>query len=751
MSSILKESTISASSSTSTSQGRKLTFSEKVSYTNEEQTQKNKSTPENPYKNSSTTSNTNPQQQKKQKQTHNNTNTMRNAKQNKPNTNRTITSFYASTPARSVKRVKNSRAALLASSKGRPARTGSSQEITFNHKFRYDVQITLTSTNLEARQTELQQHIDELLSIIIKEDKSARLLPWKATKQDRHAAISSSEETTGSFVDIYLSRSWLGNLEGKHRLYLKLYIGHDKEYATDILPVLEDWNSHSDRSFKYCMIQAEETAFIGWFLYSTVSIDAGGLADAIFEEYGFDVGLRWMDIRASNQRGPKVKSKTKAIKALHVEVEKDKSRKSMELLMKHYGRSFESTRNFPLGIRLRFCKNVDNAAYKAEKTKLLHLRSRQGQLLNETQRASSAGILDLDAILKEEIITNEKTSVTTTTITTLRDAIMDIKSKKVANTPLFRSVDMSYNSDDYILAYHQSMSEEARAMIDYLYPYLLHIFPKQALKKAFDSTHIKEMSSFKYNIISDEVEDIVAEASYAAMEQDNITGEIGFAQFDLTSMEIDDQQANEERPQASILGKMYSGTDSVSTQQYAGKSRAPQRTDEEIIEITADELQELQRAMIIHTQIKHKKSARKDSLHIANFDTSTILRQIRAAKAAKATTDTTNTSLSIESDQDKSETDDDCEDNDVDMENHDIILDEDEDDYHESAEQIIDLETDNQSMDEDSEDSKDSDSNCTNEETQTNFTPAKNCEQNDQSHTVGNDLSALQTAESEGL
>ena len=748
MSSILKKSTIKESLSSSSSKVRKLTFSEKASVTNDEQTQKQKKTPVNPY-NTSTTAATNnqQQQQKKQKQSHNTTNNMPKSNKNKADNNRTITSFYASAPARSDKRVRNSRAAILASSKGRPARTGSSKEITFNHKFRYDVQITLTSTNLEARQTELQQHIDELLSIINDEDKSARLLPWKSSKQDRHPAISSSDETSGSFVDIYLSRSWLGNLEGKHRLYLKLYIGHDKGYASNILPALEDWNSHSDRSFKYCMIQAEETAFIGWFLYSTVSIDAGGLSDAIFEEYGFEVGLRWMDVRVSQQKGKKIKSKTKPIKALHVEVEKDKSRKIMEQLMKNYGRSFSTTRNFPLGIRLRFCKNVDNAAYKAEKTKLLHLRSRQGQLLEETQRASSAGILDLDAILQEETSINETTSVTSTTIITLRDAIMDIKSKKVKDTPLFRSVDISYNSDDYVLAYHQSMADEAKAMIDYLYPYLLHLYPKQALKKAFDSTHIKEMSSFKYNLVSDEVEDTVAEAMYAAMEKDNITGEIEFAQFDLSSMEIDDQHSNEERPQASILGKMYSGTDSVSTQHYAGKSRAPQRTDEDIIEITPDELQELQRAMIIHTQIKDKTSERKNTLHIANFDTSTVLNQIRASKAAKlANKRAAEVSQPMENDEDSSQSED--EDNDEEMELQDGMQVDDET-YHDTEDISTAMdEHENQSMEEDIKDSDDSDDSDSSNSDQPRATHR---EQIDQSQTVGNDLSALETVESDGL
>ena len=69
------------------------------------------------------------------------------------------------------------------------------------------------------------------------------------------------------------------------------------------------------------MIQAKEIEFIGWFLYLTLSIDTGALADAIFDEYNIEVRLRWMDIRMSNQ-GKKQPTKTKPVKAIHVETEK---------------------------------------------------------------------------------------------------------------------------------------------------------------------------------------------------------------------------------------------------------------------------------------------------------------------------------------------------------------------------------------------------------------------------------------------
>ena len=663
---------------TSSQKIRKATFAENVEHsdTGNAMTSGAPTPPRTSTNKSNQTNNNNTHKQKKQKQNNNN-DTNHNNNNNQKDKSK-VTAYFVSGPARSNERVKNSRATLLKNSTGRKARSGSSTEITFNFKHRYDVNITLHATTLDARLIELQRNIDELMSIIIEEDNNAKLLPWKASKQDRHPAITSSDETTGSFADIYLSRSWLGNIETKHRLYMKLYIGHDKSYYDHILPALDDWNSHSDRQMKYCMIQAEETAFIGWFLYSTLSIDAGALADAIYDEYNIEVGLRWMDIRMSTQ-GKKQSNKTKPIKAIHVETEKSKSRSTMEALMKCYGRSFESTRNFPNGIRLRFCKNLDNATYKMEKTKLINLRSRQKQLLAETNRTTSAGILDLDVIIKEETTTNEETSVTTTTPTTLRDAIMAIQSKYVTNTPLFRSVDLAYDSEEYVFAYHQSMTDEAKAMVDYLYPYLVHIYEKKALKKAFDSVYIKEMTSFKYNLITDQVEDTIAESSYAMMKDDKISGTQGFMEFDLSAMSLEEES---NRPQASILGKMYSGQDSISTQHHTGRTRAPQTTTEEILEITPDELKELQHAMLLHTQTKNKTSERKNILHIANLDTNTILKQIRSRNKGKASRNKNQNTNQEEDDESQKD------DGKIDLTKDDDEEEEEEEDYHEAEEQI---------------------------------------------------------------
>ena len=97
--------------------------------------------------------------------------------------------------------------------------------------------------------------------------------------------------------------------------------------------------------------------------------------------------------------------------------------------------------DFPLGIRLRFCKNIDSAAYPKERTKLIRLRAHQAQLLDETKKSTSVGILDLDTMLEPNKGKAEDNEKTNTPITTCA-AIMAIQSKSVKDTPLFSSVDI---------------------------------------------------------------------------------------------------------------------------------------------------------------------------------------------------------------------------------------------------------------------------------------------------------------------
>ena len=96
---------------------RKATFAENPTSTDEDTTDTAKLS--NPYSTHkpNNTNNSNTHKQKKQRQ-NNNTTTSKNNNNNNVKDKSKVTSYFASTPARVDERIKNSRASLLANSKG---------------------------------------------------------------------------------------------------------------------------------------------------------------------------------------------------------------------------------------------------------------------------------------------------------------------------------------------------------------------------------------------------------------------------------------------------------------------------------------------------------------------------------------------------------------------------------------------------------------------------------------------------------
>ena len=184
---------------------------------------------------------------------------------------------------------------------------------------------------------------------------------------------------------------------------------------------------------------------------------------------------------------------------------------------------------------------------------------------------------------------------------------------------------------------------------------------------------------------------------------------------------------------------MYSGHDSISTQNHAGKSRTPQATqDNKILEITHNELRELQHTMLLHTQSKGKISERKSTIHIANLDTNSILKQIRARKTQETS---------------KSQNDNDMEDEisnlEIDEQEDNEEEMEDEENYFDPEENTVYEETEDNNMDYDEEsttEEQDNDSVRNEQESMENDNNiisegklATNCDQIGQSSAIDNE------------
>jgi hypothetical protein len=68
-----------------------------------------------------------------------------------------------------------------------------------------------------------------------------------------------------------------------------MYHGHNKSLS-DLCEDMQLWLQDGDHGLYYKMLQVEDSAEIGWFLYSTKEMDAGTLVDEISDLVGVKIG-----------------------------------------------------------------------------------------------------------------------------------------------------------------------------------------------------------------------------------------------------------------------------------------------------------------------------------------------------------------------------------------------------------------------------------------------------------------------------
>lgn len=127
-------------------------------------------------------------------------------------------------------------------------------------------------------------------------------------------------------------------------------------------------------------------------------------------------------------------------------------------LLRFYNSVTRETKDYSNGIRLRFFKPYMEAVNSREKAKINALRNRQSEFLNMIQTRSSLDIVQIDHAAEDE--------------PTLRQMIMNIKSKDNNKIPLFHSVDLDWRQEGYTFQYAPNLKEEAECTIFTLLPLL---------------------------------------------------------------------------------------------------------------------------------------------------------------------------------------------------------------------------------------------------------------------------------------
>ena len=302
----------------------------------------------------------------------------------------------------------------------------------------------------------LQEFIEKLTEI---NQGDIGLIAWKQQDVNQHDALTEPEHIppTLSKLLIYSPRIFPGKINKPNTVYAKLNIAHE-ELFTDIQTELDYWLRSNSHGLYYNMLQEESVISIGWLLYSLRSMDAGALAEELFDSHGIEVGLRWQVI----DQGLKGKIPAEQrISALHIEASTDKKSTTIKALLSLYGRSKKDETDTPNGIKFRFVTLRSTATNRTSITKLDRLRVRQKKFITKICQNSSWDIVHLDRIIREDTCS-------------LRSYIMNLFSSEYKDIALFHSVDLDYNGDGFIFTYLPELKAEAETAIQTLFPLIRH-------------------------------------------------------------------------------------------------------------------------------------------------------------------------------------------------------------------------------------------------------------------------------------
>jgi hypothetical protein len=386
------------------------------------------------------------------------------------------------------------------------------------------------------------QFVGELVSA----DPSAAVLPWKAIHRSKGniSKMADVPENT-RLLRPYLNKFYINRTPNSQFVtYPGVHIGHNMTLP-EIREEIDPWLKEGFHGLFYKMLQVEDSAEIGWFLYSTKEMDAGALVDEIQDLVGIKIGLRWkiIDVDAKGKL-----PENQRVRALNVEVNSRNKWEAQRKFITYFGREIKDQREYPNGIRLRFVKNKRDGINSIEKGKIEKLRARQKAFLSNIASKETWDMIQLDYSNSD----NEPT---------LRQMIMSLKS--TTEIPLFHCVDLDWSGNGYIFQFSPDMKVEAECTINTLLPLLRHLHPDIDVDKYFTQDTIDRCEGYKFDPTKGVVVDTLVNDELTFIDEDNL---LGFS-FSTAQEEVQNESTRPDRPQA-----LYHDDDSVSTLAKPGSS-----------------------------------------------------------------------------------------------------------------------------------------------------------------------------------
>jgi hypothetical protein len=390
---------------------------------------------------------------------------------------------------------------------------------------------------------QLRRQLSEVLTRLLQADPHIRVWSWYERNEDSPIGDVSSLPQEMRSLNRYFNRLYptkYGMVHGEFRME------HSRRWE-DIIHEMTPWLSEHRHGMYYQHLQCPNTTNLGWLLWSFRKIDIEVLQMELMMTHGINVSLRYQNIVVN--RGP-MNSQDKVM-ALHVISDKVEADRVAAVLKAIYPFDKQMP-TFPLGIVLRFIPH----AFRVKRDKLQkisRLRARQGTFLQAIENpvrpmnATSWEILTLD--------TNRAT------FGTLRQRIMEVRSRDRPDDKLFLSVDTSFfRSNEVIFTFLPRHETEARAFVGNIVPFFLHTFSEDILQDFFHSEALARAKSVLWNAETREVES--ADDVYLNNHGD------GVDDFDMLeeagSTDVTNAANTASQPQMERMERLFFGDDSDS-------------------------------------------------------------------------------------------------------------------------------------------------------------------------------------------
>jgi hypothetical protein len=328
-----------------------------------------------------------------------------------------------------------------------------------SRKFRSFIKIRtakLTTVNRLDQETEFMGVMQATLAKLWTLDPKLVIFPWKKGLEDskpiqKGKAFPSNRTAFADFTEkIFLKRG--------ESVWIRLHVGHNKEITALKDDRMVDHFRKKEMLVYKDNLQVKTTAKAGWLLGSHTTVlnprDLEAALALLPEMSGLPVEIRieWISIA----KGDKL-----SLKAAHILCARDSTFECRRALDKIYG---ENVDDHPLGRKMRFVPNISDMGFLTTgATRKMVEKSVKEQRLFTTQVSSAISymISDLD-------------SFDSTIGKTLRQALMQMRSKQFPDQNLFLAVDTSWNGSFVSFLFKKDLEAEVNGILPALPLVLQH-------------------------------------------------------------------------------------------------------------------------------------------------------------------------------------------------------------------------------------------------------------------------------------